>query len=253
MNDQPCNEAMAWTCRQPVLAQEHCATSSADTESQSVASVGDAPLVDRTQSFVPSLVERYLEHQTLPMSKELAIVFVDIADSASTFFHLPPAQAMSVLQRFSQLVTDLALAHCGDVKDYEGDGALLYFGSLRQAARVALAIREALSLKKQREELMVQARISLNIGQVSIGVIGSARRRAVALLGPSVHLAARLLKEIPPGGIIAPQATLERLQSEAPEVAAQFTLWGNCMEIKGFEEGCLTAYHIPPAPLSPLG
>lgn len=253
MNDQSCNEATAWTCRQPVLSQGHCATPSSNTASQCVAPTGNALLVERTQSFVPGLVEHYVEHQTLPISREVAVVFVDIADSASTLFHLPPAQAMSVLQRFSQLVTDLALAHCGDVKDYEGDGALLYFGSLRQAARAALAIREALSLKKQREEIIVQARISLNVGTVSIGVIGSARRRAVALLGPSIHLAARLLKEIPPGGIIAPQTTIERLRNEAPEVAEQFTLWGSCLEIKGFEEGGLTAYHIPPAPLPSLG
>ena len=78
--------------------------------------------------------------------------------------------------------------------------------------------------------------------------IGSAHRRAVALIGPSVHLAARLLKEIEPSGLIAPQATIEKLRCEDLEIAKQFTPWGTCMIVRGFEEDCVTAYHIPPSP-----
>ncbi|MBM4257618.1 MAG: adenylate/guanylate cyclase domain-containing protein [Deltaproteobacteria bacterium] len=150
------------------------------------------------------------------------------------------------MQRFSSLVTDIALAHCGDVKDYEGDGALLYFGSLTQAARAALAVRDALGAEQWTGETPVLARLSLNVGEVTIGVIGSAQRRSVTLLGPCVHLAARLLKEITPGGIIAPHAAVTRLHHEAPEIASQFHLWGTSMVVRGFEKQCVTAYYIPP-------
>jgi class 3 adenylate cyclase len=193
-------------------------------------------------------VEDYLGRQALPLTRELAVLFVDIADSTSTLLHHPPAHALAVVQRFSTLVTDIALAHCGDVKDYEGDGALLYFGSLTQAARAALAIRDALAAEQKAGELAVQARVSLNMGEVTIGVIGSAQRRAVTLIGPSVHLAARLLKEVTPGGIIAPEAAVARLHQEDPQLARQFHLWGTCLIVRGFEEECVTAYHIPPSP-----
>ena len=195
--------------------------------------------------FYDSLVQDYLGQAALPTTKELAVVFVDIADSASMLLHQSPAYALAMVQYFSAIVTDLALAHCGDVKDYEGDGALLYFGSLRQAAHAALAIRAALLAEQRDGALTVQARISLNVGEVTIGVIGSAHRRALALLGPSVHLAARLLKEVTPGGIITTQAVVERLQQEAPLLAQDFQLRGTCMAVRGFEEQCVTAYHLP--------
>jgi class 3 adenylate cyclase len=83
------------------------------------------------------------------------------------------------------------------------------------------------------------------VGEVVIGVIGSAQRRSVALIGPAVSLAARLLKQIPPGGIIAPQTAVEKLQQEAPDLAGHFQVWGECLTLKGFEEECVTAYHLP--------
>jgi hypothetical protein len=44
-----------------------------------------------------------------------------------------------------RIVTEVTAAYCGDVKDYEGDGAFLYFGSIAQTTRVALAIRATLT------------------------------------------------------------------------------------------------------------
>jgi class 3 adenylate cyclase len=230
MNDHSCHKANVWTCRQPPQP-----SSSAEIPGMRT----------QAQAFLPGLVQDYLGQQPLPTTKELAVVFVDIADSASTLLHQSPAYALAMVQYFSAIVTDIALAHCGDVKDYEGDGALLYFGSLRQAAQAALAIRDALLTEQRAGALTVHARISLNVGEVTIGVIGSAHRRAVALLGPSVHLAARLLKEVTPGGIIATQTVVERLQHEAPLLAQGFHLRGTCMAVRGFEEQCVTAYHIP--------
>jgi class 3 adenylate cyclase len=196
-------------------------------------------------TFLPGLVEHYLARQELPAKKELAVVFVDLADSTQVLLHQPPEHALATVQHFMEVVTEVALAHCGDVKDYEGDGALLYFASLTQAARAALAIRKVLGQERYTAEPLLQARFSLNIGEVVMGVIGSPRRRAVALIGPAVSLAARLLKQIPPGGIITPHTAVQRLHQEAPDLAEHFRLWGECLTLKGFEEECVRAYHLP--------
>jgi hypothetical protein len=92
---------------------------------------------------------------------------------------------------------------------------------------------------------VVQARFSLNVGEVTIGVIGSALRRSVALIGPAVNLAARLLKHVGPGGIIAPQTVVERLEQEAPTLARDFGLQGACLTVRDFEAQCVTAYSLP--------
>jgi class 3 adenylate cyclase len=202
--------------------------------------------LSEVEMFVPGLVEHSLAQSGLPIQRELAIVFVDIADSTRMVVRQAPEVALAITQRFMRLVTEIALAHCGDVKDYEGDGALLYFGSIVHATKAALALRAALGEDHQRGNLPVQARLSVHVGDVIIGEIGSPLRRSVAVIGPAVSLAARLLKHIPPGGVIAPQATIERLQHEAPDVAAHFQLLGPCVVLRGFKEECITAYLIPP-------
>ncbi|MGE0684023.1 MAG: adenylate/guanylate cyclase domain-containing protein [Candidatus Binatia bacterium] len=207
-------------------------------------------LLAEVQPFVPGLVAHSLAQPGLPIQKELAVLFVDIADSTRTIVRQPLEAALVIIQRFMRLVTDSALAHCGDVKDYEGDGAMLYFRSVEQAASAALTIRAALAAAAEKENFPLQARLSINVGDVIIGEIGTPMRRSVTLIGPMVHVAARLLKHISPGGVIAPQAVVERLRDEAPTMARQFQVLGPCLVLRGFEEECITAYHVPPSGLT---
>jgi class 3 adenylate cyclase len=179
------------------------------------------------------------------MRKELTVLFVDIADSTATVVHQPPEVALALVQSFMEIVTNIALAHCGDVKDYEGDGALLYFESVVEATQAALAIRDALARTQTSQLDSLRARLSLNVGSVVIGVIGTTLRRSVALIGPSINLAARLLKQVPPGGIIATETVVERLRQEAPELSQQFQLWNARLELKGFHNELVTAFHVP--------
>ena len=107
---------------------------------------------------MPGVVAHYLTHQDLPITTELAVLFVDLADSTRMVVQQPPAQALLVIQRFTAMVTDIAVAHCGDVKDYEGDGALLYFASIAHATRAALAMRTAFAAQRTSDGHVVQAR-----------------------------------------------------------------------------------------------
>lgn len=214
-----------------------------ETNGQTTPANGRAAL--HAHTFLPGLVENYAAQNNGPVRRELAVLFVDMADSTSAVINLPPEDALAYVQHFMEVVTDIAIAYCGDVKDYEGDGALLYFESVAEAARAALAIREALVRIKEQKGIEIKARFSLNIGSVVIGVIGTALRRSVALIGPSINQAARLLKEIPPGGVIATQTAVERLRAEAPDLAERFQLWNERLELKGFQNELVTAFHVP--------
>jgi class 3 adenylate cyclase len=207
--------------------------------------IGVSPATAHAHTFLPGLVGNYLAQQELPLRKELTVLFVDIADSTATVVHQPPEVALALVQGFMEVVTNIALAYCGDVKDYEGDGALLYFESVTEATQAALAIRDALARTQTLHSASLQARFSLNVGSVVIGVIGTALRRSVALIGPSINLAARLLKQVPPGGIIATATVVERLREEAPDLAQQFQLWNARLELKGFHNELVTAFHVP--------
>ena len=197
-------------------------------------------------TFLPGLAQSYVSQDSAPIKKELTVVFVDIANSTSTIVNQSPERALDLVQGFMAMVTEIALENCGDVKDYEGDGALLYFESVTEAVRAALAIRAALADSRPGNgQPGLQARISLNLGDIIIGVIGVAMRRSVALIGPSINLASRLLKHIPPGGIIATQAALERLRNETPALAERFQPLDQRLELKGFENEYVSTFHIP--------
>lgn len=198
-------------------------------------------------TFLPGLAQSYLSQNSAPIKKELTVLFVDIANSTETIVSQPPEVALDLVQRFMGIVTTIALENCGDVKDYEGDGAFLYFESVTEAVQAALAIRKALTDTQQDNgSPPLEARISLNVGDIIIGVIGVALRRSVALIGPSINLASRLLRHIPPGGIIATQAVVERLRQETPRLAEQFRLLDAHLELKGFEKEYVAAFHIQP-------
>jgi class 3 adenylate cyclase len=133
MNEQLCDESAAWTCRQTARSPGRYTIPPVDEARRGVSYARDTHGVTPVQAFVPGVVTHYLPHQDLPVTTDLAVLFVDLADSTRMLVRQPPSQALRMIQRFTEMVTDIAVAHCGDVKDYEGDGALLYFASVAHA------------------------------------------------------------------------------------------------------------------------
>jgi len=203
-----------------------------------------AALAGSPESFLPSLADRYLLDGGSPTRWRLTTLFVDIAGSTRLLEHHPPEAVLAFVQRFMRLVTEVALAYCGDVKDFEGDGALLYFESTAHATQAALAIRAALSGGACEGPCPVLARMSLTVGQVVVGLVGSAMRQAIALVGTSVHVGARILKSVPPGGIITTSEFVESLRVDGPELAKEFQLRDQGFEVPGTDGITVTTYAI---------
>ena len=187
--------------------------------------------------------------RTGPVRRRLTTLFVDIAGSTSLLVHHSPEAVLGVIQCFMRLVTDVAYACSGNVKDYEGDGALLYFESTRDAVQAALAIRAELAVGRCDAACGggpgVAARMSMTVGEVVAGVVGSSMRQAIALVGPSVNVGARLLKQIPEGGIIASGEVVEALRTEAPDLASEFQLLNHAFEVPGGDGVRVATYEIP--------
>jgi class 3 adenylate cyclase len=199
-------------------------------------------VADARASFLPSLADRYLAEGGLPTRRRLATLFVDIAGSTRLLVEHPPETVLAVVQRFMRLVTEVALAYCGDVKDFEGDGALLYFESATEATQAALAIRTALARGTCGPGGPIAARMSLTVGDVVLGLVGSTLRQAIALVGPSVNVGARLLKQIAPGGLIASGEVVDALRAEAPDLAAVFRLDDPVHVVPGTDGATVATY-----------
>jgi len=171
------------------------------------------------------------------MLRRLATLFVDIAGSTRLVVRHPPETVLGVVQCFAELVTDIAREHGGQVKDFEGDGVLLYFESAVDAAEAALAIRAALDRERCEagcgDGPGARVRMSLTLGEVAVGSVGPTGHPALALVGPSVNMGARLLKVVPPGGIAASAEMVAALESEAPALAERLRLLDPAFEVPG--------------------
>jgi class 3 adenylate cyclase len=182
------------------------------------------------------------------MRRRLATLFVDIAGSTRLVVRHPPETVLGVVQCFAELVTDVGLGHGGRVKDFEGDGVLLYFESAVDATEAALAIRAALEREGCaagcRSGPGAPVRMSLTLGEVAVGAVGPAAHPALALVGPSVNLGARLLKVVPPGGIAASAEMVATLESEAPALAGRFRLLEPAFEVPGGDGVTLPVYAL---------
>ena len=182
------------------------------------------------------------------MRRRLATLFVDIAGSTRLVVRHPPETVLGVVQCFAGLITDIALAHGGQVKDFEGDGVLLYFESPVDAVDAALAIHAALDRERCEagcgDGPGASVRMSLTLGEVAIGAVGPTASSAPALIGSSVNVGARLLKLVQPGDIAASAEVLAALGSEAPALARRFRLLDPAFEVPGADGVILAVYAL---------
>jgi class 3 adenylate cyclase/rhodanese-related sulfurtransferase len=160
--------------------------------------------------------------QTLPLRRDLAVLFVDMVDSTRLLMTLSPESMLGLVQIFMETVVEIAVQHCGDVHDFQGDGAMLYFAGPGEALPATFRIREALAARRVEIPGLPQARFALDYGPLLIGSIGTADRRTLSFIGASINTAARILPLAPPGGIVATRPVIETARSTDPDLAAKF-------------------------------
>jgi class 3 adenylate cyclase len=173
--------------------------------------------------FLPRIAgQSFLEGLDLPLRREMAVLFVDMVGSTRLVFERSPEEVLAVMQAFMEVVIDVGAYHCGDVHDFEGDGALLYFEGAGEAVPAAFRLRDELAARREQVPGLPLPRLSLDAGPIVLGVVGTRFRRTVSLVGPSLHTAARILKLAPPGGIAATEAIVARARVANPALARSF-------------------------------
>ncbi|MGH8530769.1 MAG: rhodanese-like domain-containing protein [Nevskiales bacterium] len=177
----------------------------------------------------------FLTGAELPLRRHMAVLFVDMVDSTRLFAKHSAENVLRLVQAFMQVVAEVAVQHCGDVHDFEGDGAMLYFAGVGEALPAAFDLRRALAAQRHFEPELPQARFALDAGPLVIGYIGSTQRRSLAFIGPSVNTAARILKFAPPDGIVATESVIENARRTDPDLAGRFQASPERQALKGFD------------------
>ncbi len=180
--------------------------------------------INPDSAFLPSIAgQSFLDGRELPTKREMVAVFVDMVDSTELVVHRSAEDVLGLIQSFMEVVIDVGVYHCGDVHDFEGDGAFLYFEGPGEAVPAAFRLRDELLRRRQAQPDLPLPRVSLDMGPLVIGIIGTRFRQTVAIVGAAVYRAARVLKLAPPGGIIATEVIIEHARRSDPDLARQFS------------------------------
>lgn len=225
---------------EPVLASRRDAFDWTAADGQAAEPAGADP-------FLSSLENRsFLHGRELPFQRDLTVLFVDMVDSTPLVMELDPPDVLELVQRFMATVSEIGVYHCGDVHDFEGDGALLYFEGPGEALPAAFEMRRRLIALRDELPTMPLPRLSLDRGRVVVGTVGGRFRQGVALIGPCVPRASRILKLAPAGGIVVTDPVLEVAKQSNPELYATFRMpvQAEGQDLRGIEGAVLV--HVSP-------
>jgi adenylate cyclase len=166
--------------------------------------------------------------------REVAVLFVDLIGSTKLAAERPPAEVVSVLNKFFRLVVETVERHGGWVNKFEGDAALCVFGApvpREDCADRALAAARELRDRLRAELPEVEAGIGVSAGLAVAGNVGAERRFEYTVIGDPVNEAARLceLAKRRPERIVASDAALAR----ASEAEQRHWLLGEEIELRG--------------------
>lgn len=184
----------------------------------------------------PLAIRAWASEGELPFKRDIAVAFVDMVGSTQLVDTCDAREVLARLQRFMHCVVEVAAEHCGDVHDFAGDGALLYFADAGDALEAVLGILRRLADERESDPRMPAARVAMAAGPVVVGQIGGMERQSLAFVGASINLAARMLAHAPVNGIAASQEFLARLSPRLATPKEQFTALPEPVSLRGFAE-----------------
>jgi class 3 adenylate cyclase len=144
--------------------------------------------------------------------------FADIVGSTSLGERLSSDQVKIVIGECVTRMCNAVEQFGGEVQSYMGDGIAAFFGvpaahedDPERAARAALRLLEVIRHYAQEVEAAwgisdFNARVGVNTGEVSVGLVGAADPRAVTL-GDTANVAARLQSHAEPGTAVIGEPT----------------------------------------------
>ncbi len=157
--------------------------------------------------IVAEVLNQPENYRELVSGKELeaAVLFSDIRGFSRLSYHLPPAEMVSLLNRYLDAMVKAIMDYRGTIDKFIGDAVMAEFGSptSQGAKEDALnAIRAGLAMRRSLAELRrcfnaegkppLFHGIGISYGKLIAGNIGSAQRLEFTVIGDTVNVASRI-------------------------------------------------------------
>jgi class 3 adenylate cyclase/predicted ATPase len=158
--------------------------------------------------------------RTAAERRQLTVMFCDLVDSTALSARLDPEDLRDVVQAYQETCGAVIRRYGGHLASYLGDGLLVYFGypvahenDPERSVRVGLGIIEEMGGLNARfggeGDIRLAARIGIHTGLVVAGEMGTEEHRdALAIVGETPNVAARLQGIAPPNAVVVSDATL---------------------------------------------
>jgi class 3 adenylate cyclase len=154
--------------------------------------------------------------------RQLTVAFADLVGSTALASAMDPEDWHGVLDAYQHRVADAVRAHGGMVSQFQGDGAVLYFGypiSVESASRDAVdfglaLVEEVAALTSELPPELalsdLQTRVGIHTGEVVVAAVrAGGNERPPDVWGQVPHLASRLQGEATPGQVVISAATAD--------------------------------------------
>ena len=149
--------------------------------------------------------------------KPLTIFFSDICNFTKTTESMGDKDLTAWLNNYCDRMAKQVLKHGGTLDKFIGDAVMVFFGdpeSKGEKEDAISAVRMALEMMQEAEELDIQIRVGLNSGPAFVGNFGTQQQMNYTIIGNAVNLASRLEHSSDPGKILISQATYEFVKDD---------------------------------------
>ncbi len=153
------------------------------------------------QKFIPKQFFRFLGKTSITelelgnnVQKKATTLFCDMKSSTIISGTLSLEENFNFINSYLNVVSPLVRRYDGFVDKYMGDGLLAVFARPQNAMECAIAILRAIEIKNKGQKKLpnIDARISINTGEVVFGIVGEQERKSPTIISDVVNLASKM-------------------------------------------------------------
>ena len=153
------------------------------------------------QKFIPKQFFRFLGKSSIEelelgnqVKKNATTLFCDLKSSTNISRSLSLEENFNYINSYLKVVAPLIKKFDGFIDKYLGDGVLSVFSKPQDAIECAHAILRAIDVKNksQKELPNIDARLSVNTGEIIFGIVGDEERKSPTIISDVVNLASKM-------------------------------------------------------------